>query len=66
LIGLLREPIAALLETQRKQKLDVATTAMMVYQLTFANLRSHLVAGNRPDAAETEALVGFCLRGVTP
>jgi hypothetical protein len=66
LIGLLHEPIARLQETQRKPKLDVAITAAMVYQLTFATLRSHLVAGNRPAAEECEALVGFCLRGVRP
>jgi AcrR family transcriptional regulator len=66
LIGLLREPIARLQESQEKQKLDVTTTATMVYRLTFATLRSHLVAGNRPAAKESEALVGFCLRGVRP
>jgi hypothetical protein len=37
-----------------------------VYQLTFAILRSHLVTRTKPDTRATEALVVFCLKGVTP
>ena len=64
LVGLLREPIARLGPAKRRNGDNgSARTATMVYQLTFATLRTHLVSGTKPDAAETEALVGFCLRG---
>jgi AcrR family transcriptional regulator len=66
LLDLLSEPIERLQGTKRQQVLDTTRAASMVYQLTFAVLRSHLVAGTKPDARETEALVAFCLRGVTP
>ena len=66
LVGLLNEPIAALQGAKRKKAGRAADLAGMVYQLTFAALRVHLVAGTRPDARENEALVGFCLRGATP
>jgi hypothetical protein len=36
----------------------------MVYELTFAVLRSHLVARTRPTPRETTALADFCARGV--
>ena len=66
LVGLLHEPIARLQGAKRKKAGQAADLAGMVYQLTFAALRTHLVAGTRPDARESEALVGFCLRGATP
>jgi AcrR family transcriptional regulator len=66
LLGLLAEPIARLHGTKRRQELDATSAASMVYQLTFAILRSHLVTGTKPDAGATDALVVFCLRGVMP
>jgi hypothetical protein len=66
LVGLLTEPIAALGGAKRKKAGEAGDLAGMVYQLTFAALRTHLVAGTRPDARGNEALVGFCLRGATP
>jgi AcrR family transcriptional regulator len=66
LLGLLTQPIARLQGTRRQQALDASKAASMVYQLTFAVLGAHLVAGTKPDARATEALVVFCLRGVTP
>jgi AcrR family transcriptional regulator len=73
LIGLLHEPIRRLQGAsggERRQADDreeaVRRAAVMVYRLTFATLRSHLAAGTKPDATETEDLVGFCIRGVTP
>ena len=65
LVGLLHEPIARLQGAKRKKADQAADLAGMVYQLTFAALHTHLVAGTRPDARESEALVGFCLRGAT-
>jgi AcrR family transcriptional regulator len=65
LVGLLRDPIARLRGTKKRQHAD-DTAATMVYQLTFAVLRAHLVAGTKPDAAENSALIDFCLRGVSP
>ena len=66
LLDLLSEPIERLQGTKCRQVLDTTRAASMVYQLTFAVLRSHLVARTKPDARETEVLVAFCLRGVTP
>lgn len=73
LIGLLDEPIRRLRGAsggERRNGNDreetVRSAAVMVYRLTFATLRSHLAAGTKPDATETEDLVGFCIRGVTP
>jgi AcrR family transcriptional regulator len=66
LLGLLAEPITRIQGTKRRLELDATTAASMVYQLTFAILRSHLVAGTKPDARATDALVVFCLRGLTP
>jgi AcrR family transcriptional regulator len=63
LIELLREPVAQRLGN--RPKIDPASAATMVYQLTFATLKTHLVAGTKPSAEETNALVGFCLRGTT-
>jgi AcrR family transcriptional regulator len=40
--------------------------ALLVYRLTFATLQAHLARGTRPTAAETAALVDFCVRGVSP
>jgi AcrR family transcriptional regulator len=65
LLDPLAEPIARLQGTRREQELDATSAASMVYQLTFAILRSHLVAGTKPEAGATDALVVFCLRGVT-
>ena len=64
LVGLLHEPIARLRGTKKRRDADIDTAATMTYQLTFAVLREHLVAGTKPDAAESNALVGFCRRGV--
>ena len=72
LIGLLDEPINRLQGASGGRagaggRDDaVHTTAIMVYRLAFATLRSHLAAGTKPSAGETEELVAFCLRGVTP
>ena len=72
LIGLLEEPISRLPEASGGRagtggRNDaVHNTAIMVYRLAFATLRSHLAAGTKPDAGETEELVTFCLRGATP
>jgi AcrR family transcriptional regulator len=69
LVGLLHEPIARLQgpkRTKTKQDGEAAGAARLVYQLTFAILRTHLVAETRPSARESEALVSFCLRGATP
>jgi AcrR family transcriptional regulator len=60
LIALLRSPIA---ELHDDGKADGEDPAILVYQVTFAVLRSHLVARTKPDAEETRALVAFCLRG---
>jgi AcrR family transcriptional regulator len=60
LIALLRGPLARLHGNGEPDGEDAAT---LVYQLTFAVLRAHLVGGTRPDARETDALVAFCLRG---
>jgi AcrR family transcriptional regulator len=65
LVGLLRDPIARLRGRNRKMPRDEATAADMVYQLTFAVLRSHLVAGTKPNAKESQALVDFCLKGAS-
>jgi AcrR family transcriptional regulator len=64
LVGLLRDPVARLRGTKKRPD-DNDTVATMVYQLTFAVLRGHLVTGTKPDSAGTNALVGFCLRGVS-
>jgi AcrR family transcriptional regulator len=64
LVGLLRDPVARLRGTRKRADTD-GDVVTMVYQLTFAVLRGHLVAGTKPDAAETNALIGFCLRGVS-
>jgi AcrR family transcriptional regulator len=66
LVGLLHEPIERLTASKTlksREDGDVAMAATLVYQLTFAMLRSHLIAGTRPDTRESEALVSFCLRG---
>jgi AcrR family transcriptional regulator len=62
LVALLHEPLARL-GTPRRGHDDTARVATMIYQLTFATLRTRLVSGTRPDPTETEALVSFCLRG---
>jgi AcrR family transcriptional regulator len=65
LVGLLREPVARLRGTKKRAEADNHVVATMVYQLSFAVLRGHLVAGTKPEAAESDALVGFSLRGVS-
>ncbi len=65
LVRLLRQPLARLSGPKKKKSGDADYAAIMVYQLTFASLRTHLVAGSRPDADEREALVWFCLRGAS-
>jgi AcrR family transcriptional regulator len=65
LVGLLRDPVARLPGKARRRDAGAETTATLIYELTFAVLRSHLVAGTRPDAGENNALVEFCLRGAT-
>ncbi len=66
LVVLLREPITRLEGPNKRPKADdAAVAATMVYQLTFATLRTHMVAGTKPDSEEREALVRFCLRGVS-
>ncbi|HEY6428418.1 MAG TPA: TetR/AcrR family transcriptional regulator [Acidimicrobiales bacterium] len=62
LIDLLREPIARL-QGRGKKAAPGQDAPTLVYQLTFAVLRDHLVARTKPDAGETDALVAFCLRG---
>jgi AcrR family transcriptional regulator len=64
LVGLLRDPIAHLGGTTKRRKVG-DTAAALIYQLTFAVLRAHLVAGTKPDSTENAALVSFCLRGAT-
>jgi AcrR family transcriptional regulator len=64
LVGLLREPIGRLRGESMKSN-RVASAATLVYRLVFATLRDHLTASTRPDAKESEALVAFCLLGVT-
>ena len=64
LVGLLREPIS-LLRDGRSEPDRVDAAATMVYRLVFATLRAHLAMGTAPDDDESEALVAFCLRGVT-
>jgi len=71
LIGLLDEPISRLGDSfdggaGTGGRDAVHTTAVMVYRLTFATLRSHLAAGTKPNPGEIEELVAFCLRGATP
>ena len=64
LVGLLRDPVARLRGTAKRRDAD-ATAADLIYQLTFAVLRRHLVARTKPDSAESAALIAFCLRGAT-
>ncbi len=80
LVGLLVDPILGLREASSDRRRDTDGrgaaprstarsaahgAALMVYRLTLATLRSHLGAGTKPTAGETEDLVDFCLRGAT-
>jgi AcrR family transcriptional regulator len=65
LIGLLRDPVARLRGARKRRDAGADTAATLIYQLTFAVMRAHLVAGTKPDDAESNALVAFCLRGVS-
>jgi AcrR family transcriptional regulator len=67
LVGLLESPVALLRgESGRRLSGQVSAAAVMIYRLTFATLRSHLVARTKPTDDETNRLVEFCLRGATP
>jgi AcrR family transcriptional regulator len=61
LVDLLRDPVARLQGGRGKAGDEDA--AGLVYELTFAVLRDHLVARTEADPRETDALVRFCLRG---
>jgi len=64
LSDLLREPIARLRNAPPSKDEVVRLAATMVYELTFARLRSHLVGGTKPSTHESQALVRFCLKGL--
>jgi AcrR family transcriptional regulator len=73
LIGLLDEPIRNLRDSPADRRGKSESTvdgarlqATIVYRLVFATLRAHLSARTKPGAGETEDLVRFCLRGVSP
>ncbi len=55
---LLVEPIAALGST------DVDRDVEAVFGSTAATMRRYVGSADRPDAADIEHLVGFCLRGL--
>lgn len=63
LVGLLVDPVTRLGASKTGRHGDADAVAALIYQLTFAVLRTHLVAGTKPGAGETKLLVGFCLRG---
>lgn len=65
LVGLLVDPIVRLQRSTSARDTSSGTVAALIYQLTFAVLRTHLVAGTKPRAEESKALVEFCLRGAT-
>lgn len=65
LVGLLGEPVSRLQGKGKRRAAGDDTAPMLIYELTFAVLRGHLVAGTKPDADESNALVAFCLRGAT-
>ncbi len=72
LLGLLYEPIRHLRRASngRARNGDITDSAIrhgavMVYEVAFATLRSHLAAGTKPSPGETEDLVAFCIGGVT-
>ena len=64
LVGLLTAPVERLRRGASMKSSDNEAMASMVYQLTFAVLRSHLVADTKPNAREAEVLVDFCLKGI--
>jgi AcrR family transcriptional regulator len=66
LVGLLVDPVERLQGPAKRRDADAVTAAAMIYQLTFAVLRAHLVGRTKPGNSEVNALVGFCLRGATP
>jgi AcrR family transcriptional regulator len=65
LVDQLVAPIERLRGGRGGKSTDGGAMAAMVYQLTFAVLRVHLVAQTKPNAREKSALVAFCLKGVT-
>jgi AcrR family transcriptional regulator len=65
LVGLLVEPVTRLRGSKTARRAEARTAAALIYQLTFAVLRTHLVAGSKPRAEEIRVLVGFCLQGAT-
>jgi AcrR family transcriptional regulator len=64
LVSLLRGPIGRLQGTAADPD-RVSAAAVMVYRLVFATLRFHMANGTKPDAKESEAIVGFCLLGAS-
>jgi AcrR family transcriptional regulator len=63
LVGLLTAPVERLRAGVSRKSKDDRAIASMVYQLTFAVLRSHLVADTKPNTSEKRILVEFCLKG---
>ena len=62
-VDLLIDQLAAEI-TQLAPATDARRDAVAIYRLAFATLQHHLVHGTRPNARETDHVVGFCLRGV--
>ena len=60
LVRLLENPVALV----QGRPSEAHASALLVYRVTFATLQAHLDRGTRPGAAETGALVAFCLRGL--
>jgi len=65
LVGLLVDPIVRLRRSTSARDTAAETVAGLIYQLTFAVLRTHLVAGTKPRTDESKVLVEFCLQGIT-
>lgn len=64
LVDLLRPPIGRLRGNDSSDRPRAeGDEATLVYQLTFAVLRAHLVARTGADSNEVDTLVAFCLRG---
>jgi AcrR family transcriptional regulator len=64
LLGLLVDPVSRLRGSKKGGDANAHIVAAMIYQLTFAVLRTHLVAGTKPGTDEGRSLVEFCLRGI--
>jgi AcrR family transcriptional regulator len=63
LVGLLDAPVRRLRGRGATDE-EVRESSAMIYRLSFATLREHLVSRTKPTAQQTSALVEFCLRGV--